>query len=349
MSRSPARHPLGLVALAALGIALACLGAAAGESPAPAATPAAGGSPAAKARIPVIFDTDIGDDIDDTWALALILKSPELDLKLVVGDCGKNVYRAKLLARFLQGAGRSDVPVGLGLPLKTGDKGGRQDEWVKDYDLKSYPGKVLPDGVQAMIDMIMSSPEPITVIAVGPVQNLEAALAREPRIAQKARFVGMHGSLRKGYGNEDKPKAEYNVKLAPAACQKVFTAAWDMTITPLDTCGIVRLKGDKFAAVRDSKDAIAAMVIQNYRFWAVAGKVKNADVESSILFDTVAVYLAFSQDLCVMETLGVRVDDKGFTLIDPQAKKVNAAMAWKDLGAYEDLLVKRLTGPTPSK
>ena len=46
--------------------------------------------PGARAgNIPVIFDTDIGDDIDDTWALGLLLKSPELDLKLVVGDRGQ--------------------------------------------------------------------------------------------------------------------------------------------------------------------------------------------------------------------------------------------------------------------
>ena len=39
----------------------------------------------ARKKIPVIYDSDIGDDIDDTWALAVLLKSPELDLKLVVG------------------------------------------------------------------------------------------------------------------------------------------------------------------------------------------------------------------------------------------------------------------------
>ena len=38
--------------------------------------------------IPVIFDTDIGGDIDDTWALAYLLRSPELDLKLLVTDHG---------------------------------------------------------------------------------------------------------------------------------------------------------------------------------------------------------------------------------------------------------------------
>jgi inosine-uridine nucleoside N-ribohydrolase len=37
-------------------------------------------------KIPVILDTDIGGDIDDAWALALILKSPELDLKMLVTD-----------------------------------------------------------------------------------------------------------------------------------------------------------------------------------------------------------------------------------------------------------------------
>ena len=32
----------------------------------------------AQKPLPVIFDTDIGDDIDDALALALILQSPEL-------------------------------------------------------------------------------------------------------------------------------------------------------------------------------------------------------------------------------------------------------------------------------
>ena len=52
----------------------------------------------APAKTPVILDTDISDDIDDTWALALLLKSPELDLKLVVTDQGKTAYRARIVA-----------------------------------------------------------------------------------------------------------------------------------------------------------------------------------------------------------------------------------------------------------
>ena len=35
-------------------------------------------------KIPVILNTDIGGDIDDSWALSFLLRSPELDTKLVV-------------------------------------------------------------------------------------------------------------------------------------------------------------------------------------------------------------------------------------------------------------------------
>ncbi|MGB9604069.1 MAG: hypothetical protein ACPMAG_14890, partial [Limisphaerales bacterium] len=66
-------------------------------------------------RISVILDTDIGDDIDDTWALGLLLKSPELDVKLVVGDYGKPLYRAKIIAKFLETVGRTDIPIGMGI------------------------------------------------------------------------------------------------------------------------------------------------------------------------------------------------------------------------------------------
>ena len=295
------------------------------------------------AKIPVILDTDIGDDIDDTWALALLLKCPELDLKLVVGDQHKSLYRAKLIAKFLEKAGRTDIPVGMGLGPEEGE--GRQSKWVEGYDLDSYPGTVHKDGIQALIDTILNSPEPVTLIAIGPVPNVAAALEREPAIAKRARFVGMHGSVRLGYGGNEKISPEYNVHANAKACQKTLSAPWDITITPLDTCGLVRLEGEKYAAVRDSKDPICQAIIENYRIWAAdRDDAKAADTRSSILFDTVAVYLAFSEELLGMERLGIRVTDDGFTKIDPDAKTMDVATSWKDLEAFEDLLVGRLTG-----
>ncbi len=306
--------------------------------------------PAAAAQpIPAILDTDFGDDIDDTWALGVLLQSPELDLKLVVGDYGRVDYRTRLLARFLQASGRADIPVGMG--VVSGPKGeGPQAAWLKGFDLASYPGKVHKDGVQAMIDLIMASREPITLIAIGPTPNLAAALRREPRIAERARFVGMYGSVRLGYGGSTNIAPEWNVRADAKSCQKVFSAAWDMTITPLDTCGLVTLDGDRYARIRDSANPVAKAVIENYRAWSTDKDKNNrvAETRSSVLFDTVAVYLAIRQDLCRMERVRLRVTDDGLTVPDPNGKLVNAAMSWNTLDGFRDWLTTRLTAPRPA-
>ncbi|NOZ40688.1 MAG: nucleoside hydrolase [Planctomycetes bacterium] len=299
------------------------------------------------AKIPVIYDSDIGDDIDDTWALCMLLKSPELDLKLVVGDQGKTEYRTKLFAKLLEIAQRTDVPIGIGLEVNL-DGTGDQQGWVEDYDLKSYPGTIHEDGVQAIIDTIMNSPVPITVLAVGPLPNIREALKREPRIAEKARFVGMHGSVRKGYGGSGEVSAEYNVRVDAKACQAALSAPWDIVITPLDTCGLVQLQGEKYASIRDCNAPLTKALIENYTYWIKEKPwyKESSDkriTQSSILFDTVAVYLVFSQDLCEMETLPIRVTEDGKTVIDDSARKMRVATEWKDLGRFEDLLVERLT------
>jgi len=296
-------------------------------------------------RIPVILDTDIGTDIDDTWALAFMLRSPELDVKLVVTDTGDTTRRAGIVARMLEIGGRTDVPVGVGIHLEAAPL--PQAAWVEGYDLARYPGRVYEDGVGAIVETIMRSPEPVTLVCIGPLPNISAALAREPEIARRARFVGMHGSIRRGYGGSETVSAEYNVAHFPLACRKAFAAPWDVTITPLDTCGLVRLEGEKYRAVRDCQAPLVQAVLENYRVWAsncAWSQGVDTETQSSVLFDPVAVYLAFSEELLAMERLGIRVTDDGYTVVDDTARAINCAMEWKDLPAFEDLLVQRLTG-----
>lgn len=296
-----------------------------------------------RARIPVIFDTDIGIDIDDTWALAMMLKSPELDVKLVVSDTGDTIYRSKIIAKMLEVAGRTDVPVGVGKRFEE-ERESPQRAWVEDYNLGDYPGTVLEDGVGAIVDTIMNSPDPVTLICIGPVPNIGDALDREPRIVENARFVGMHGSVYKGYDGSDKISAECNVVKHTSSCQKVFTADWNITITPLDTCGLVVLQGEEYQTVRRCSDPLIQALVENYRLWLEHfGQSDEFDVRSSILFDTVAVYLAFSDKLLVMKHLGIRVTDDGYTVPYQKAKHMNVAVDWKDLAAFESFLVERLT------
>jgi inosine-uridine nucleoside N-ribohydrolase len=294
---------------------------------------------------PVILATDIGDDIDDTWALGLLLKSPELDLKLVLTEYGKPQYRAKIIAKFLQTTGHGQVPIGLGPDAEPRGEGG-QAAWVRDYELSSYPGKVHADGIQALVDTVLHSAQPVTLICIGPMPNLAAALAREPRTAACARFVGMDGSVRLGYGGSKTVSAEWNVKAAVKPAQQVLSAPWDITITPLDTCGLVTLDGERYRRLLQATNPVACAIIQNYRHWCASNKhPEEAERHSSTLFDTVAVYLAISQDLCKMERLPIRVSDDGFTLIDEKGKPMNVATEWKSLDGYRDFLVERLTRP----
>lgn len=306
--------------------------------------------------IPVILDTDICDDIDDTWALALLLRSPELDIRLITTAVGNTEAKARVVAKFLQAVGRADIQIGIGVSQHQGNH--RQTGWAEGYDLSKYPGTIHSDGVQALVDTIMASQDRITIIAVGPLPNIAAALQRQPRIAEKADFVGMHGSIYRGYGSPSKPEPEYNVKADVKAAQAVFSAPWKMTITPLDTCGLVQLKGQVYQRVLAKKGPLTEALIDNYRVWTRQGlRDENKDINdldldrkvaerinagSTTLFDTVAVYLAFRQDWVTLETLPVRITEDGSTRIEPGSRMVRCATTWKDRAAFEDWLASRL-------
>jgi inosine-uridine nucleoside N-ribohydrolase len=281
----------------------------------------------------------------------MLLKSPQFDLKLVTTSAGKAEYRAKLVAKLLTAAGRTDVPVGLGAGGRQG--AGGQQAWVEGYSLASYAGKVHQDGVQALIDTVHAQAakrQAITIIAIGPLHTLGEALTRDAGLAAQAHFVGMHGSVRKGYNNDPKPAVEYNMTHVPGA-QKVFAAPWQSAaITPLDTCGLVILRGPRFETLKTSPDALIQALLENYRLWAKKTSLAELTA-SSVLFDTVAVYLAYpgAKPLVELETLKIAVTDKGMTVIDPAGAPMGVATNWKDLEGYHDLLVRTLSAPAVSR
>ena len=296
-------------------------------------------------RIPLILDTDIGDDIDDTWALLMLLRSPQFDVRLVVSDFGNAIYRCRLIAKLLELTGCSHIPVGVG--LDPDDEPGRQSGWIGDYRLEDYPGTVYHDGVQALIDTIRQSPEPVTLLCIGPVPNIAEALRREPAIAGNACFVGMHGSIYTGYDGAPTPAAEWNVKSDPQALQQVFAAPWDCTITPLDTCGTVVLAGDNYQRIYRSEDPWLRALVENYRTWLPLAPFIKPGTDpsrmSTTLFDTVAVHAAYSQQFLVLEDLPLRVTDDGYTVVDSHnGRPVHCATKWTDPQAFKNRLVDTL-------
>lgn len=290
-------------------------------------------------RIPVILDTDIGDDIDDTWALAMLLGCPEVDLKLVVTDFADTVTKARLVAKLLVAMGRSDIPIGVG--VRTSEARINQAEWLGDYALESYPGEVHEDGVQALIDAIHASPEPVTLVVIGPVPNIREALKRDPSIADKARIVAMAGSVDVGYGGDPKPCPEWNVVADVPSYRALFAAPWEITIAPLDSCGQVILSGDDYQRVVSSANPRAEAVIANYDQWA--NRQHHPADASSVLFDTVAVYGALDLSRAEVETIRLSVADDGSTVRDAGGRPVHCMMGWNDYRGFIDRLIGSLT------
>lgn len=295
-------------------------------------------------RTPVIVDTDIGDDTDDYWALACALKDPELDVKLVTTTYGKQQYRGTLIAKFLTAAGRTDIPIGIGAgPDGKGDLQG----WLGDFTLAGYQGKVYQDGAQAIIDTINSSPTPITVIAIGPLNTIGAALQKDPGIAAKANLVAMAGSFHIGYGHKLGQIVEYNVWRDIPDAKAVFSAPWkSIAITPLDTGGFVSLVGDRYNILLSNHDPLLQTLLS---CTAVAhGATDPAKLNfSGSGCDLVAVLLAEQNParFANLEELKIVVDDSGKTNIDPSGRDMKVTTTWKDLNGYFDYLDKTLLLP----
>ncbi|MCF3650505.1 nucleoside hydrolase [Synoicihabitans lomoniglobus] len=298
---------------------------------------------------PTVLSTDIGGDIDDTWALAHLLRSPELDLDLVLTETGESRYRAMVAAKFLEVAQRTDVTVALGVDFGVmSDADRHQGPWVQGYDLDAYPGQVAEDGVQAFIDYVRAAEGTVTVIAIGPAPSVAAAVQRAPDIARKCRLLGMHGSFDIGYGGKPHPDAEYNVKADVAAFRALMAAPWQsIALTPLDTCGLVALDGENYHRVwRATDDPLARAVIENYCLWAPRQTWLNCDffaVRSTTLFDNVAIYMAYADAFLEYEEIAFEVTDEGFTVRDPDGPyRAQVAVRWRDLPGFYRHLTQRL-------
>jgi|SRR5271157_3265321 len=114
------------------------------------------------------------------------------------------------------------------------------------------------------------------------------------------------------------PSAEWKVKVDPAAFREVLSTRWrDILLTPLDTCGLVALFGDRYHAIWSATSGpMLRALIFSYCVFAPRQNWMTCDyfpTRSTALYDTVAVYLAYSEELVQVETICFQVTDDGFT------------------------------------
>ena len=293
--------------------------------------------PAAAPQL-VILDTDIGDDIDDAFALALALKSPELKILGVTTAFGDTELRARLVSRYLSSVWRGDIPVAAGVETKT------DNVLTQAAYARRTPALVHPDGVNFLLSQIRAHPGEITLIAIGPLFNVQAAIERDPETFRKLkRVVMMGGSIDRGYdgrnGEHRPPDAEWNINRDPAGAKALLAAGVPVFMMPLDSTQI-HLETAEREAIFAHGSPLTDQVTLLYHQWRAHNPGHDA---TPTLFDPVAVTYAFRPELCPAKAMRIAVDDKGFTRPEPGVANAQVCLQSDEKG-FLKLLLSRVTG-----
>lgn len=169
-------------------------------------------------RLPILLDTDPG--IDDAAAITAALFAPQLDLQLITTVAG-NVSVEKTTRNALQllHFWNSDIPLAQGAatpllrPLRDaayvhGESG------MEGYDFVDHQRQPLAKpAFIAIRDVLMNAPEPMTLVAIGPLTNIALLLMHYPECAFNIRRLVMMGGSA-GRGNFT-PNAEFNIAVDP--------------------------------------------------------------------------------------------------------------------------------------
>ena len=272
-------------------------------------------------RIPVVVDLDIGDDIDDSFALALLLASPEFDLRGISTAWGDTALRARLVKRLLRELGRDEVPVAEGVVTKS-QTAFTQARWASGphrpgtADAAPAPSAAGNSSVDFLLAQAARQPGQLTLLALGPLTNVAAAIRRDPQGFRRFKqVVLMGGSVREGYSKSDylparPPDAEYNIVADTAAAQTVFESGVPIVMMPLDATA-VRLDDQKRAALFSHGSALTDALTLMYQQWTNAYQPWASATPT--LFDVVPVVWLLDPAACPLAPLRIVVDAQGYT------------------------------------
>jgi purine nucleosidase len=254
----------------------------------------------------IIIDTDIGDDIDDAFAVALALRSPELQILGITTTFGDTEVRARLLDRLLGEAGRPDIPVAIGTP----DPKIHTSLSQRVYAEGGHFAKAMhPPAVDFILQQIRRYPGEITLVAIGPLVNIGALIDKDPQgFRNIRRVVLMGGSIYKGYGDwgyfpPRGPDSEWNIKNDPVSARKLLASGVPVFMMPLDS---TQLKMDeiKRALVFQAGTPITDALTLLYHEWGQ---------ETPTLFDAMTIAFIDDPKLCPVTPMRITVEDDGMT------------------------------------
>jgi purine nucleosidase len=255
----------------------------------------------------VLFDTDMGTDVDDCLALALVLASPELQLEGVTCVYGDVRLRAQITAKLLRLAGRSEVPIFLGAERPLLDL--RPIFWPghegKGLLTPADPPFAAPaqHAVDYLIETVLANPGEIHLLAIGPLTNVALALRKAPQMAGALGSLMIMGGALRGPGQWHLPYGEHNIVCDPEAAHVIFTSGAPITLVPLDVTTQVWIDQAGAARIRAAGSAWHTAVA-----YQVALYPRFAQTGTTFLHDPLAASLLVDPTLAEYQSLHIAVE-----------------------------------------
>lgn len=256
---------------------------------------------------PIIIDTDPG--IDDALAIMLAAASPEVHILGIVATAGNvgvdfTAPNAAALADLLG----IDCPIGRGAsgPLWRRDTSSAEhvhgENGFSGYQLPAS-SRTLEPGVPLLARLIESSPEPVTLVAIGPLTNIALLINEYPETARQVeRLVVMGGGTREVLGNAT-PAAEFNFYYDPDAAARVFAFGVPITMVGLNVTERALVGSAHLPRLLASGGPVADMVAH-----ILSGYRDSATVAGDVMAQHDSLALASILDPAIITTRHLHVD-----------------------------------------
>ena len=191
-----------------------------------------------KKRTKIILDCDPGHD--DAVAIMLAAGNPGIEVLGITTESGNQTIEktSRNALNVLQWIGHGEIPVYRGClgPMVREKMTAADIHGETGLDGPVFPPLELKlqekHAVNYIVDTLMASEEPITMVTTGPMTNLGMAIRMQPAIVEKIdRIVLMGGAYQNGNVT---PAAEFNILCDPEAAHICFSCGRPVYMMGLD-------------------------------------------------------------------------------------------------------------------
>lgn len=313
----------------------------------------------AGAARPFIIDTDVG--VDDVIAILYLLQRPDINIKAITIASTGNAHCVPALRNMLgilKMMNRSNIPVDCG-PLKPfSGQHAFPPNVLEESDTLAGAAKLLPQinqdsqmkGVDLLVDTIQKSRQPVTILAIGPLTNIAAALQQAPEIKNHIQAiyimggaVNVPGNLSEAGVKMSNKTAEWNFYIDPIAASIVMNQSIPIMLIPLDVTNTASIDMTFYNRLKKNHSTPAA----NFVYTLLTNNMKMLTDKRWYFWDPLSAVIASDESVAAFKFQPISVSlmpesHSGRTAINKETGQNIRVAESIDQQRFRDLLINTL-------